>query len=325
MQTATGYIYQDFTDPIHTRLGVRDTGLCLGVSKMENYSMSNPRSNQMYASFFGLKERPFSLLPDPEFIYWSPQHNRAFLVLEYGVMSKAPITLITGEIGAGKTTLVQKLLSQMQDDTTIGLISNAQGGRGELIQWTLNALHVEVDPHTSYVQMFQALQDFLLEEYSAGRGVVLIFDEAQNLSLEGLEELRMLTNINSNKDVLVQLILVGQPELRDMVRNPNMKQLAQRIAANFHLSAMSARTTIEYIAHRLRTAGGSGQEFTQQACLRVFKETNGVPRLVNQLCDFAMLYAWSAEEPIVTERVIIKILEDGVYMGPTDITEEDTV
>ncbi len=287
--------------------------------------MNNMPSNQLYASFFGLKERPFSLLPDPDFLFWSPQHNRAFLVLEYGIMSKAPITLITGEIGAGKTTLVQKLLSKIRDDTTIGLISNAQGGRGELIQWVLNSLNVEVDPGASYVQMFQVLQDFLLKEYALGRMVVLIFDEAQNLSLEGLEELRMLTNINANKDVLIQLILVGQPELRDMVQNPNMKQLAQRIAANFHLSPMSSEITQDYISHRLKTAGGTGQEFTFQACRRIFEETGGIPRLVNQLCDFAMLYAWSANELIVTEKVIHSIIEDGVYMGQTSATEKDTV
>ena len=323
MQTPAENIYHERTESNHAHSEPLDAVHCVTTAEVESTSMTKMSSNQLYASFFGLKERPFSLVPDPEFLYWSPQHNKAFLVLEYGIMSKAPITLVTGEIGAGKTTLVQKLLSQLQDDTTIGLISNAQGGRGELIQWVLNALGVDADPQASYVQMFQTLQDFLLAEYAAGRGVVLIFDEAQNLSLEGLEELRMLTNINSNKDVLVQLILVGQPELRDMVRNPNMKQLAQRIAANFHLSAMSENVTSEYIGHRLRIAGGTGQEFTQQACKRIFQETNGVPRLVNQLCDFAMLYAWSADELIVTEKVILNIKEDGVYMSPNDTIEKD--
>ena len=287
--------------------------------------MNDMTSDQLYTSFFNLRERPFSLVPDPEYLYWSRQHKRAFLVLEYGLLSKAPITLITGEIGAGKTTLVQKLLSQVQSDTTIGLVSNAQGGRGELIQWVLNALHVEIEADASYVQLFQKLQDFLLAEYASGRSVILIFDEAQNLSLEGLEELRMLTNINSNKDVLVQLILVGQPELRDMVREPNMKQLAQRITANFHLSSMTSETTHQYIAHRLQTAGGSGQEFTPEACDKVFEASGGVPRLINQLCDFAMLYAWSAEESTITASVIDQILEDGVLMHrPADMDKDDT-
>lgn len=284
--------------------------------------MNNTQTNQLYAEFFGMRERPFTLVPDPEFLFWSRQHNRAYMVLEYGIMTKAPITLVTGEIGAGKTTLLQQLLSKLQSDTTVGLISNAQGGRGELIQWVLNALSVEISQDASYVQLFQKLQDFLLEEYAAGRRVVLIFDEAQNLSTEGLEELRMLTNINSNKDVLVQLILVGQPELRDMVQGPQMKQLQQRIAANFHLSPMSEEVTGEYIAHRLKVAGGSGEEFAPEACAIIYKETGGVPRLVNQLCDFAMLYAWSAEDKTVTDKTVQNILEDGVYMNRPDFAED---
>ena len=282
------------------------------------------RSDQLYASFFDLSERPFSLVPDPDFLYWSAPHKRAFSILEYGILSKAPITLITGEIGAGKTTLVQELLSKVEDDVTVGLISNAQGGRGELIQWILNALNVSSDPAASYVQMFQTLQDFLLAEYAESRRVILIFDEAQNLSLEGLEELRMLTNINANKDVLIQLILVGQPELRDMIQQPGMQQLTQRIAANFHLSRMSAETVHQYIMHRLRTAGGTGQEFTPEACARVYQETGGTPRLVNQLCDFAMLYAWSAEEKIITAELIQGIINDGVYIRSPINTEGDS-
>lgn len=276
--------------------------------------MNHMRSNQLYASFFEMSERPFSLVPDPEFLYWSGPHKRAFSILEFGIMSKAPITLITGEIGTGKTTLVQHLLSKVEDDVTVGLISNAQGGRGELIQWILNALNVNIDPAASYVQMFQALQNFLLAEYAEGRRVILIFDEAQNLSLEGLEELRMLTNINANKDVLIQLILVGQPELRDMIQRPDMQQLTQRIAANFHLPRMNAETVQQYIIHRLRTAGGTGQEFTPEACARIYTETGGTPRLINQLCDLAMLYAWSAEYKVVTTELIQEIMDDGVYI-----------
>lgn len=280
-------------------------------------------ADQLYESFFGLTERPFSLVPDPEYMYWTPEHKRAYSILEFGIMSRAPITLITGEVGAGKTTLLQKLLSDIDDNVTIGLISNAQGGRGELVQWILNALDINVDPAAAYVQSFRVLQDFLLSEYAAGSRVVLIIDEAQNLSAEGLEELRMLTNINSNKDVLIQLILVGQPELRDMVNAPNMKQLVQRISANFHLSRMSRETVSQYISHRLRTAGGTGNEFTREACDHIFKETDGVPRLVNQLCDLALLYAWSAEENTVENRTIQAIIDDNVFMNRAADTEED--
>ena len=198
----------------------------------------------LYLDFFGFTERPFTLVPDPSFLYWSKQHQRAFSVLEFGLMSKAPVTLITGEVGAGKTTLLQALLKTIEEEVTVGLVSNAQGDRGELLQWVLYALDLTFDATATYVQLFQTLQDFLLAEYAEGRRVVLIFDEAQNLSMEGLEELRMLTNINSNKDVLMQLILVGQPELRDMVQSPRMQQLAQRVAASFHLSTMDVETPI---------------------------------------------------------------------------------
>lgn len=283
-------------------------------------------TDTLYADHFGLSERPFTLLPDPSFLYWSGQHTRAFSVLEFGVMSRAPITLITGEIGAGKTTLVQHLLTRLDDELTVGLISNAQGGRGELLQWVLNAFSIEL-PHgqDDYVRMFQTFQDFLVREYAEGRRVVLIIDEAQNLSVEGLEEIRMLTNVNANKDHLIQLILVGQPELRDMVRKPEMRQLAQRVAASFHLKEMDAEGVAEYIAHRLRHVGGSGREFTPGAMRVVYEQTRGVPRLVNQFCDFAMLYAWSSEKDRVTEETVQQVLDDGLFFGADPVSREESV
>lgn len=280
-------------------------------------------SNDLHIGHFGLTERPFTLLPDPEFLFWSEPHKRAFMVLEFGILSRAPITLITGEIGAGKTTLIQKLLDQLEDDIKPGLISNAHRGRGEMLQWVLNALDVDANPRVPYVQLFQKLQDFLIEEYAAGRRVVLIFDEAQNLSREGLEELRMLTNINSNKDELIQLILVGQPELRDMVLDPNMRQLAQRVAASFHLPRMDCDTVRSYIAHRLKVVGGTGEEFSDAASALIFRATAGIPRLVNQLCEFAMLYSWSDNNKVVLESTVRNVLDDGVFFGAEALPEED--
>lgn len=273
----------------------------------------------LYAEFFGLKERPFTLLPDPSLIYWSPQHSRAITVLRFGLMSRAPVTLISGEIGAGKTTLVQALLKEIDEDLTVGLISNAQGGRGELLQWVLNAFGIEARSDTDYVQLFQRFQDFLLKEYAEGRRVVLVIDEAQNLSAEGLEEVRMLTNINSNKDELIQLILVGQPELRDIVRAPNMRQLAQRVAASFHLDRLDRDRTRLYIRHRLTAVGGTGEEISPEAADVIFEHTGGVPRLVNQLCDFSMIYAWSDERHSVTPKEVMAVLNDGVFFGDISI------
>lgn len=269
--------------------------------------------NDFYLNHFGLDQRPFTLLPDPEFLYWSDQHRRGYAVLEYGIMTRAPITVLTGEIGAGKTTLLQKLLSQVEDGVSIGLISNAQGNRGEILQWVLNALGVPFDQSDSYVQSFQKLQDFLVEEYAQGRRVILVFDEAQNVSVEGLEELRMLTNINSHKDELIQLILVGQPELRDIISDPRMNQLAQRVAASFHLNRMDQEGTRAYVRHRMVTAGGTGQEFTPEATNLIYEATGGVPRLINQLCDLGLLYCWTDDVREVQQKYIQSVLDDGTF------------
>lgn len=250
-------------------------------------------------------------------------HRRAYSILEYGILTHAPITVITGEVGAGKTTLVQKLLKNLPDDVTLGLISNAQGGRGELLRWVLYALDVDTTGANEYVDLFQLLQNFLIEEYALGRRCILVIDEAQNLSMEGLEELRMLTNVNSNKDELLQLVLVGQPELREMVLRPELRQFAQRVVANFHLPGMDKETVAAYISHRLRVAGGQGNEFTKQACEKVWQISGGIPRLVNQLCDFSMVYAASGDEKLVLSSTVDQVVEDGVffagYLGETGV------
>ena len=269
----------------------------------------------LYTDHFNLRERPFTLLPDPDFIFWTPLHRRAYSILEYGILTRSPITVITGEVGAGKTTLVQKLLRSIEEDVTVGLISNAQGSRGELIQWVLYALDVDTKGQTEYVRLFQLLQEFLIREYAEGRRCILIIDEAQNLSLEGLEELRMLTNVNANKDELLQLVLVGQPELRDMIRRPELRQFAQRVVASFHLTGMDRDTVAAYIAHRLRVAGGQGNEFTKQACERVYEASCGIPRLVNQLCDFAMVYAATGDEKLVLSSIVDQVIADGVFFA----------
>ena len=281
-----------------------------------------PRNDQspehvtgFYLESFGFSERPFTLVPDPSFLYWSNQHKRAFSVLEFGILSRAPITMVTGAVGCGKTTLLRQLLKHIGSDSVVGLISNAHGGRGELIQWALHALGVKINPEDSYLSQFQCLQDFLIETYAAGRRVILIFDEAQNLSRDSLEELRMLTNINSNKDELIQLVLVGQNELREMIKKPELRQLSQRISASFHLQPLSEVETHEFIVHRLRVAGGNGREFDDNAKMLIYKISQGIPRLINQVCDMSLLYAWSSEKKIVDIRIVQAVIDDGVFFG----------
>ena len=270
----------------------------------------------LYNDHFGLSERPFSLLPDPDFLFWSPAHRRAYTMLEYGILTCAPITLITGEVGAGKTTLVQHLLKTIDERVKIGLISNAHGSRGELLRWVLMALGQKAPHDATYVDLFAAFQAHLIEEYAGGNRVILIFDEAQNLSRDALEELRMFTNINANKDELLQLVLVGQPELRDIVRRPDMRQFAQRVAANFHLSAMDGPTVRAYIAHRLKVAGGGDRNvFSRAATDLIHKVTGGVPRLVNQLCDLSMVYTFTKNQKIIMSQTVQRVLEDGAFFA----------
>jgi type II secretory pathway predicted ATPase ExeA len=275
--------------------------------------MSN--SIELYTSHFGLKERPFSLVPDPDFLFWSSQHQRAYTMLEYGIMTRAPITLITGEVGAGKTTLLHHLLHSVGDDVRIGLIANAHGERGELLRWILLALDQPPAAGATYVDLFGQFQNYLISEYAEGRRVILIFDEAQNLSRESLEELRMFTNINSNKDELLQLILVGQPELRDIVRRADLTQFAQRVSASFHLSAMDPATVRGYIAHRLKVAGADYAIFSRTASDSIQEATKGVPRLVNQLCDLSLVYAFTKGQKRVSQMTVKQVLKDGVFFA----------
>ena len=264
----------------------------------------------IYNEHFGLAERPFTLLPDPDFLYWSENHTRAYAMLEYGMLTHAPITVITGEIGAGKTTLLRHLLRSLPEDFTVGLISNAQGNRGELLHWVLMALGVPTENTASYVQLFAQFQDFLIEEYASGRRTMLIFDEAQNLSTETLEELRMFSNINADKDELIQLVLVGQPELRDRIAQPRLVQFAQRVAAEYHLPAMSAEAVQSYIGHRLAVAGATREIFTPAAGECVHLASRGVPRLVNQICDYALVYAFTDGLDRVDAGVIEQVVTD---------------
>jgi type II secretory pathway predicted ATPase ExeA len=272
--------------------------------------MSMTSTLRIYNDHFGLAERPFTLLPDPDFLYWSEIHTRAYAMLEYGMLTHAPITVITGEIGAGKTTLLRHLLRSLPEEFTVGLISNAQGNRGELLHWVLMALGVPTETNASYVQLFAQFQDFLIEEYASGRRTMLIFDEAQNLSTETLEELRMSSNINADKDELIQLVLVGQPELRTLISQPRLAQFAQRVSAEYHLPGMTPEQVQGYIAHRLAVAGASREIFTPAACECVHLASRGVPRLVNQICDYALVYAFTDGLDKVDASVIEQVVTD---------------
>lgn len=274
--------------------------------------------DDIYTDFFGLAERPFSLLPDPEFIFWSPEHRHAATMLEYGLFSRAPITLITGEVGAGKTTLLRHLMATLPAEVTMALVSNARGSREDLIRWIMLALGQRIEPGEDYVLIYDRFQQFLIAEYAAGRRVVVVIDEAQNLDAGVLEELRMITNINADKDELVQLILMGQPELREMIARPELRQFAQRVSSGFHLGPMPADCAQPYIAHRLSVAGATREIFTADAAQKVHAHCGGIPRLMNQLADLGMVYAYSARAETVTADIIDRVIDDNVFYLPVE-------
>lgn len=262
-----------------------------------------------------MRERPFTLVPDPDFLFWSPMHKRAYAILEYGIVTRGPITLVTGDVGVGKTTLVHHLLRAIEEDVQIGLVSNTQGGRGELLRWVLASLEQPVQKDFTYVDLFEQFQEHLIAQYAAGRRVIVIIDEAQNLSRDNLEELRMFTNINSGKDELFQLVLVGQPELRDIILRPDLSQFAQRVSAHFHLGPMDVETVEAYIAHRLEQAGGKPETFSSAACRAIHSQAGGIPRLVNQLCDLCMVYAFANGQTEIDADTVHQVLEDGVFFA----------
>lgn len=262
----------------------------------------------MYEPFYGLSRRPFTTVPDPSGLYWSDGHSQAFAMLRYGILSRAPVTVITGEIGAGKTTLIRHLLGEVPEDLTVGLVSNMAEGRGELLDWVLMSLGQEIG-NGSYVRTFTRFEEFVIQRYAEGRRVLVIIDEAQNLGAVTLEELRLLTNINSDGDELLQIVLSGQPQLRDLLARPELVQFRQRISCDYHLGRMSTGETAEYIAARLRAAGASRRIFTAPACALIHEVTAGVPRLINILCDLALVYGYADDRDLIEEDLLREFLE----------------
>jgi len=265
----------------------------------------------MYESFYGFREKPFTLLSDPGFLFLGRKHSMALATLKYGMMNQAGFTVITGEIGSGKTTLIRCLLDQIagERDLSVGLVSNTHQSFGELLQWVLLAFKLDYRGKEK-VELYQCLAEFMEQQYSQGRRTVLIIDEAQNLNPEALEELRMLSNINADKDQILQLILVGQPELREKLRNPALTQFAQRIAVDFHLGVLELQETCEYIRHRLVAAGGDPNIFEPAACIAVHYYSRGAPRLINILCDTALVCAFSEQSKKIDADLIHDVVRD---------------
>lgn len=263
----------------------------------------------MYEIFYGFRSKPFSLLPDPEFLYLSKKHHMALTLLEYGLWNQASFSVITGGIGTGKTTMIRHFLNKLERGVVIGLISNTHPSFNELLQWILLAFNLEYSGKDK-VGMYKMFVDFLIREYAANRRAILIVDEAQNMSTQALEELRMLSNINAEKDQVLQIILVGQAGLRDCLRDPSLEQFAQRIAVDYHLDALDADETQAYIHHRLSVAGGDPNIFSEGACNAIFQYSGGIPRLINLLCDTALVYGYAEQKLHIDSQLIHDVAQE---------------
>lgn len=268
----------------------------------------------MYEEFFGLTEKPFSIQPDPSFLYWGRTHRLAYAMLEYGVLNHAGISVITGEVGCGKTTLIHRLLEQLSNTHTVSLLSNIQEGRGDLLSWVLMGFGQPFAGKT-HVELFAQLQTYFIGEYAKGRRIILIIDEAQNLSMDMLEELRLLSNINAGKDQLLQLILVGQPELKNLLNKPELLQLAQRVGSDFHLTSLNKEEVHAYVETRLAIAGCKRRIFTDRAIDLIAEQSRGVPRVINIIADTALVYAFSAEDLVVGVETIRSVIRDKTDYG----------
>jgi general secretion pathway protein A len=241
----------------------------------------------MYEEFYGLRERPFNLTPDPDYLYLSPQHKLAKSYLEYGLEQHLGFVVLTGGIGTGKTTLIKSLLQVTQRNQRVGVLYQTSFDGTDLLDQVLHEFGIRGNFHTRTARL-AALNQFFQSAQNRGEHLVLIVDEAQNLSPEALEELRLLSNLQAQKQPLLQVILVGQPGLGDRLRHPALGQLAQRVAVHYHLRPLTLEETKEYIRFRLARAGGSNI-FTEEALARIYEYTQGVPRRINIWCDLALV------------------------------------
>lgn len=259
----------------------------------------------MYKDYFGLNSKPFSIAPDPHFLYMSERHREALAHLIYGLQTDGGFVLLTGEVGTGKTTICRCLLEQIPADTKIAFVLNPKLTVPELLATICDELGVNYPAQNTSIKVFiDTINHYLLEAHAQGQKTVVIIDEAQNLSIDVLEQIRLLTNLETNKQKLMQVIMLGQPELKQMLAKPELRQLAQRITARYHLDPLSTEEMASYIRHRLAVAGVERPLFSDATIRKMYQLSGGVPRLINLLCDRALLGAYVQEQHIVKPKLL---------------------
>ncbi len=270
----------------------------------------------MYKHYFGLQDSPFSIAPNPQYLYMSTRHREALAHLLYGVKSDGGFILLTGEVGTGKTTVCRCLLAQIPSDVDIAMVLNPKQTALELLATICDEFNINYGTEASIKTLVDKLNLFLLDSHQAGRKAILIIDEAQNLAVDVLEQLRLLTNLETNQRKLLQIILLGQPELLSLLGQQELRQLSQRVTARFHLDALNSREVAEYIQHRITVAGGNQPLFTTASVRRIYRISGGIPRLINLICDRALLGAYVENQPRVNPAIVTKAAQE--VLGQSD-------
>ncbi len=271
----------------------------------------------MYLSHYNFQHLPFRNTPDPRFFYETPRHNEALANLIYAVEQRRGFVLLSGEIGSGKTLVTHLLLRHLEDHAQIALVRNTHLNSTQLIRLICDEFSIRVAEDADKATMLLSINQFLIHQLAEDRLVVVIIDEAQNLSDKVLEELRMLSNLETSSDKLLQIVLVGQPELREKVSQPHLEQLRQRIALSYHLEPLTLDEITAYIQHRMKIAGAEHKaEFTTDAVAKVARFSRGTPRIINGLCDNALLYGFTAKTHVIDEALIDKVLKHSMHLAP---------
>ncbi len=280
----------------------------------------------MYKSFYGLKEKPFNLNPDPSYLFWSTGHENAYTHLEYAIAENKGFGVITGEVGSGKTTLINYLIHKIPKDLHLALINNPDVSPTQLLKMLCQEYELETAGRDK-ASLLEHIQQFLVATYASQQRAILIIDEAQNLPAKTIEEIRMLSNLEAEKEHLIQIILVGQPELKEKLQRRSLRQFTQRVTVHAHLGGLTADDVNRYIRHRLKIAGADNPElFTEEAIQALHTYSNGVPRLINILCDTALVYGFADELKNIDRPVIDNVMADrksgGILLGEQEENKE---
>jgi len=264
----------------------------------------------MYEKFYGFSEKPFNILPDPDYLYMSKAHENAYTHLEYAIMENKGFVVVTGEIGSGKTTLINYLISKIEQEVQIGLINQTYVSPTQFIKMVCQDFELNVEG-LDKAEMVDLFHDFLLNQFSKYERVILIIDEAQNLTPKTMEELRMLSNLEAEKHHLIQMILVGQPELKFKLQRKDLIQFAQRVTVNCHLSGLSPQEVIDYVHYRMKVAGGVNMDlFSTESMQAIYHYSGGIPRMINVICDAALVFGFADELQRIEKEAIDVVIKE---------------